>query len=46
MTSIANHSDVSYWDYPGGRQFVVLLDIMSHQLKDIQMVPHALKDLN
>ena len=46
ITSIVNYSDVAYWDYTGGRQFVVSLGIMSHQLKDIPMVQHALKDLN
>ena len=46
MTSIANHKDVVYWNYTGGRQFIVLLDVMSHQLKDIAVVQHALKDLN
>ena len=46
MISVANHNDVAYWDYPGGRQFVVSLGIMYHQLKDIPMVQHALKDLN
>ena len=46
ITSVVNHSDVAYWDYTGGRQFVVSLGIMSHQLKDIPMVQHALKDLN
>ena len=46
LTSIANHNDVAYWDYIGGRQFIVTLGIMSHQLKDIPMVQHALKDLH
>ena len=46
MTSIANHNDVAYWDYNGGRQFIVSLGIMSRQLKDIPMVQHDLKDLN
>ena len=45
MTSIANHNDVAYWDYNGGRQFVASFGIMSHQLKDIPMVQHALKNL-
>ena len=43
MTSIANHNDVAYWDYTGGRQFVVSLGIMSYQLKDIPIVQHAFK---
>ena len=38
MTSIANHNNVSYLDYNSGRQFIVSLGIMSHQLKDIPMV--------
>ena len=46
MTSIANHDDVAYWDYTGVRQFLVSLSIVSHQLKDIPMVQHALKNLN
>ena len=46
MTSIANHDDVPYWDYTGVRQFLVSLSIVSHQLKDIPMVQHALKNLN
>ena len=46
MTSIANHNDVAYWDYTGGRQFVVSLGVMAHQLKDIPMMKHALKDFN
>ena len=46
MNSVANHNDLAYWDYIGGRQFVVSLGIISHQLKDIPMVQHVLKDLN
>ena len=46
MIQMANDNDVAYWDYTGGRQFVVSLGIMSHQLKDIPMMQHALKDLN
>ena len=37
VPSIANHKDVAYWDYTGGRQFVVSLGVMSHQLQDIPM---------
>ena len=43
VTSILNQNDVAYWDYTGGRQFVVSLSIMSHQLKDILMVQHAVE---
>ena len=46
MTSIGSHNDVAYWDYTGGKQFVVSLGILSHQLKDIPKLQHALKDLN
>ena len=43
MTSIANHNDVAYWDYNGGRQSVISLGIMSYQLKNIPIVQHAFK---
>ena len=46
MVSVANYNYVAYWDYTGGRQFVVSLGIMLHELKDIPMVQHALKNLN
>ena len=46
MTSVANPNDVAYYDYTGGSQFVVSLGIISHQLKDIPVVQHALKYLN
>ena len=46
VTTIANHNDAAYWDYTDGRQFAVSLGIMYHQLKDIPMVQHALKDLS
>ena len=45
VTSIANHKNVAYWDYTGARQLVVSLGIISHQLKDIPMMQHALKGL-
>ena len=35
MTSVANHNDEAYWDYVDGRQFIISVGIMSHQLKDI-----------
>ena len=44
MTSLANHSNLAYWDYTGGN--VVSSGIILHQLDNIPMVQHALKDLN
>ena len=37
LTSVTNHNDMAYWNYTGGRQYVVSLGIMSHQLKISQI---------